>query len=44
MQPEFGKFLRRHIEQQGELSAGVRKSEKVSLRDPIMPIDDGFGG
>ena len=27
-----------------ELSAGVRKSEKVSLPNPIMPIDDGFGG
>ena len=27
-----------------ELSADVRKSEKVSLRNPIMPITDGFGG
>jgi hypothetical protein len=28
----------------GELSADVRKSEKVSLRNPIMPITDDFGG
>jgi hypothetical protein len=27
-----------------ELSADVRKSEKVSLRNPIMPITDDFGG
>lgn len=27
----------------GELSAGVRKSEKVTLRYPIMPIADGIG-
>jgi len=26
-----------------ELSAGVRKSEKVTLRYPIMPIADGIG-
>jgi len=28
----------------GELSAGVRKSETVTLRDPIMPVTDGFSG
>ncbi|HEY2465502.1 MAG TPA: DUF3696 domain-containing protein, partial [Steroidobacteraceae bacterium] len=27
-----------------ELSAGVRRSEKVSLRYPILPIADGIGG
>jgi Na+(H+)/acetate symporter ActP len=28
----------------GELSAGVRKSEAVALCHPIMPVGDGFGG
>ena len=27
-----------------ELSAGVRKSETVTLRDPVMPVTDGFSG
>jgi hypothetical protein len=27
-----------------ELSAGVRKSEAVALRHPIVPVGDGFGG
>jgi hypothetical protein len=27
-----------------ELSAGVRISEIVTLRDPVMPVTDGFGG
>ena len=31
-------------DEQSELSAGVRKSEKVSLRYPIMPIANGIGG
>jgi hypothetical protein len=33
----------RVVEMLGELSAGVRKSEKVTLRYPIMPIADGIG-
>jgi hypothetical protein len=28
----------------GELTAGVRKSETVTLRDPVMPVTDGFSG
>ena len=27
-----------------ELSAGVRKSEAVTLRNPVMPVTDGFSG
>ena len=27
-----------------EFSAGVRKSEAVTLRNPVMPVTDGFGG
>ncbi len=27
-----------------ELSAGVRKSETVALRNPVMPVGNGFGG
>jgi hypothetical protein len=27
----------------GELSVGMRKSEAVTLRHPVMPIADGFG-
>ena len=30
--------------EQCELSAGVRKSETVTLRDPVMPVTDGFSG
>jgi hypothetical protein len=26
------------------LSVGVRKSETVALRDPVMPVTDGFSG
>lgn len=29
-------------QKQSELSAGVRKSEAVTLRDPVMPVSDGF--
>ena len=28
----------------GELLVGVRKSETVTLRDPVMPVTDGFNG
>jgi hypothetical protein len=28
----------------GVLSVGVRKSETVALRDPVMPVTDGFSG
>ena len=33
-----------HDFSEGELSAGVRKSETVTLRDPVMPVTDGFSG
>jgi hypothetical protein len=36
-------FLHAHAMER-VLSVGVRKSETVALRDPVMPVTDGFSG
>jgi chaperonin GroEL len=39
-----GDTVAQPVEKVGKLSAGVRKSETVTLRNPVMPVTDGFSG
>ena len=40
----FFRLALRFNRRQGELSVGLRNSETVALRDPIMPVTNGFSG